>query len=112
MLTKCLILCKFKMRHDDHIDTCAFLIVKVDRFRILYTTIGINKILTIIILRVYLLIVPNITCLYRYFVKLRDYRSLQLIIKYMIIIYSVIRQVCSPSPHFPFNNKFYQIMIL
>lgn len=70
MLTKCLILCKFKMRHDDNIDTCAFLIVKVDRFRILYTTIGKNKILTIIILLVYLFIVPDITCLYRYFVKL------------------------------------------
>lgn len=63
MLTKCLILCKFKMRHDDNINTCAFLIVKVDRFRILYTTIGISKIFIIIILHVYLYIVPDMTCL-------------------------------------------------
>lgn len=69
------------MRHDDNIDTCAFLIVKVDRFRILQTTIGISKIFIIIILRVYLFIVLGIICLYRYFVKLWDYRSLKLIIK-------------------------------
>lgn len=70
MLTKCLILCKFKMRHDDNIDTYSILIVKVNRFKILYTAIGISKILIIIVLRVYLYIVPNITYLYRYFVKL------------------------------------------